>query len=240
MSTIRLAIADDHPIVRSGLVALLGDLTGIDLIGEASDGNEAVALVTAEHPDVLLCDLRMPGRDGVEVTRVVSEQAPETRVIILTTYEDDAAIVAAIAAGAKGYLIKAAPADELIAGVRAVVAGEVALSPQVATALVSRLQRSAVPDTAGADFPEASEVDEVVEVAADALRWTHARRISPLSPRETEVLRLVAQGMRNAQIAERLYISEPTVKTHLLRTYQKLEVNDRTRAVTKALELGLI
>ncbi|MCD7101858.1 response regulator transcription factor [Pseudoclavibacter sp. 13-3] len=221
MNTIRVAIADDHPIVRSGLVALLDGQAGIDLIGQASDGDEAVALVTAEHPDVLLCDLRMPGRDGVEVTRVVSERVPETRVVILTTYEDDDAIVAAIAAGAKGYLIKAAPADELIAGVRAVVAGEVALSPQVATALVTRLQRGSAPD-------------------ADEVRPSPAPPLSPLSPRETEVLRLVAQGMRNAQIAERLYISEPTVKTHLLRTYQKLQVNDRTRAATKALELGLI
>lgn len=221
MNTIRVAIADDHPIVRSGLVALLDGQAGIDLIGQASDGDEAVALVTAEHPDVLLCDLRMPGRDGVEVTRVVSERVPETRVVILTTYEDDDAIVAAIAAGAKGYLIKAAPADELIAGVRAVVAGEVALSPQVATALVTRLQRGSAPD-------------------ADEVRPSPAPPLSPLSSRETEVLRLVAQGMRNAQIAERLYISEPTVKTHLLRTYQKLQVNDRTRAATKALELGLI
>lgn len=172
-----------------------------------------------EHPDVLLCDLRMPGRDGVEVTRALAEQVPQTRVIILTTYESDETIVAAIAAGAKGYLVKAAPADELLAGVRAVAAGEAALSPAVAARLVAHVHGEA----AGA--PSAAE-ESPAQVT--------------LTARELDVLTLVAAGLRNAQIAAQLFISEPTVKTHLLRIYQRLGVNDRTRAVTRAMELGLL
>ena len=206
---IRLVIVDDHPVVRAGLAGLLSDEPGLEVVGEAADGAAAVRVVAATAPDVVLMDLRMPGVDGVEATaRLVSEHA--ARVLILTTYESDDQILAAIEAGASGYLLKAAPRDEIVAGIHSVAAGQTALSPQVAVRLVQRMRE---PST---------------EAAAS------------LTTRETEVLRLVAAGRSNKQIAVDLGIGESTVKTHLLRVFDKLGVTDRTRAVTLAMERGLL
>jgi len=207
---IRALVVDDHPVVRAGLVALFDAASDIEVIATGSSGEEAVALVTAHHPDVVLMDLRMAGIDGDEATARIVAEWPGTRVIILTTYENDDAILSAISAGASGYLLKAAPEEELLAGVRAVAAGEVALAPSVSRLLV---QRAAAP----------------AAVAGPAL-----------STRELEVLRLVAEGLSNREIGERLYVGEATVKTHLLHTFTKLEVADRTRAVTRAMELKLL
>lgn len=209
-SLIRALVVDDHPIVRAGLVALFDAAPDIAVIGTASSGEEAVALATELAPDVVLMDLRMPGIGGEEATMLILAARPATRVIILTTYENDDAILSAISAGASGYLLKAAPEKELLAGVRAVAAGEVALAPSVSRLLV---QRAAAP----------------VAAAAPAL-----------SARELEVLRLVAAGLSNREIGKRLYVGEATVKTHLLHTFAKLEVADRTRAVTRAMELGVL
>ena len=208
--SIRALVADDHPVVRAGLVALLDAAPDIDVVGTASSGEAAVELAAELRPDVVLMDLRMTGIDGDEATAQIVAGRPETRVIILTTYENDDAILRAISAGASGYLLKAAPEDELLAGIRAVAAGEVALAPSVSRLLV---QRAAAPAT-----PSAPE----------------------LSPRELEVLRLVSQGLSNRAIGERLYVGEATVKTHLLHVFAKLEVADRTRAVTRAMELELL
>ncbi len=212
--SIRALVADDHPVVRAGLVALLDAAPDIDVIGTASSGEAAVELAADLHPDVVLMDLRMTGIDGDEATaQIVAAAAASgtvTRVIILTTYENDDAILRAISAGAGGYLLKAAPEEELLAGIRAVAAGEVALAPSVSRLLV---QRAATPQT-----PSAPE----------------------LSPRELEVLRLVGEGLSNRAIGERLYVGEATVKTHLLHVFAKLEVADRTRAVTRAMELKLL
>lgn len=208
---IRLLIADDHPIVRAGLAGLLSDEPGLDVVAEASDGEEAVRLAAATRPDVVLMDLRMPGTDGVAATtRIVAGDAgtPPPRVLILTTYESDDQILAAIEAGASGYLLKAAPQAEIVAGIRSVAAGQSALSPQVAVRLVERMRR-----------PEPETV---------------------LTARETEVLRLVSTGHSNKQIAMALGIGESTVKTHLLKVFEKLGVADRTRAVTLAMERGLL
>ncbi|MCP2636343.1 response regulator transcription factor [Microbacterium sp. HD4P20] len=208
---IRLLIVDDHPVVRAGLAGLLSDEPGFEVVAEASDGEQAVRLATATRPDVVLMDLRMPGVDGVAATaRIAGGEAgdPPPRVLILTTYESDDQILAAIEAGASGYLLKAAPRAEIVAGIRSVAAGQSALSPQVAVRLVERMRR-----------PEASVV---------------------LTPRETEVLRLVATGHSNKQIAVALGIGESTVKTHLLKVFDKLGVADRTRAVTLAMERGLL
>ncbi|MAP64145.1 MAG: DNA-binding response regulator [Microbacterium sp.] len=206
---IRLVIVDDHPVVRAGLVGLLSDEPGLEVVGEAADGEAAVRVVAATTPDVVLMDLRMPGVDGVAATaRLVAEHA--ARVLILTTYESDDQILAAIEAGASGYLLKAAPQDEIVAGIRSVAAGQTALSPQVAVRLVQRMREPA---------PEAA---------------------ASLTVRETEVLRLVAAGRSNKQIAAALGIEESTVKTHLLRVFEKLDVADRTRAVTLAMERGLL
>lgn len=208
---IRIVVADDHPIVRAGIVGLLETAPGIEVVGEAADGAEAVELAASEHPDLVLMDLRMPDVDGASATASIVAAGHGTRVLVLTTYETDDHILAAIEAGASGYLLKAAPQAEILAGIRAVAAGETVLAPSIAAKLVSR-------------------------VRADA-----ASVASPtLSPREREVLALVAEGRSNPEIARALYIGEATVKTHLLHVFEKLDVNDRTRAVTRAMELGLL
>lgn len=207
MSRTRILVADDHPVVRGGIVALLGTADDLDVVGEAADGLEAVRLALELEPDVVLMDLRMPGIDGDEATARILAERPGIRVLVLTTYESDDSILTAIEAGASGYLMKAAPQEELLAGIRSVARGEVALAPRIAALLVNRVQRPAAPS---------------------------------LSPRETEVLKLVAQGRSNPAIASELFLSEATVKTHLLHAFEKLEVNDRTRAVTRAIELGLL
>ena len=208
---IRLLIADDHPVVRAGLSGLLSDEPGFEVVAEASDGDEAVRLAVATRPDVVLMDLRMPRVDGVAATaRIAAGEAgdPPPRVLILTTYESDDQILAAIEAGASGYLLKAAPQAEIVAGIRSVAAGQSALSPQVAVRLVERMRR-----------PEPDAV---------------------LTARELDVLRLVATGHSNKQVAVALGIGESTVKTHLLKVFEKLGVADRTRAVTLAMERGLL
>lgn len=213
---IRVVVADDHPIVRAGLVGLVGAADDIEVVGTAATGLEAVAVAAALAPDVVLMDLRMPELDGDQATARIVAARPETRVVILTTYESDDAILRAIEAGASGYLLKAAPEAELLAGVRAVAAGEVALAPGIAALLVKRLATRATGPAAA-------------EPAGPAL-----------STRELEVLRLVAEGLSNRAIGERLFLGEATVKTHLLHAFAKLEVSDRTRAVTRAMELGLL
>lgn len=205
---IRLLIADDHPVVRAGLVGLLSDEPGFEVVGEASDGLQAARIAEATSPDVVLMDLRMPGGDGVEATAAIVAQG-DAKVLILTTYESDDQILAAIEAGASGYLLKAAPQDEIIAGIRSVAEGQTALSPQVAARLVQRMRQPAAP-------------------------------AAVLSGREVEVLRLVSRGNSNKQVAAELGIGESTVKTHLLRIFEKLGVADRTRAVTLAMERGLL
>jgi DNA-binding NarL/FixJ family response regulator len=209
--SIRIVVADDHPIVRAGIVGLLETAEGIEVVGEAADGAEAVALAESERPDLVLMDLRMPGVDGASATASIVAAGTGTRVLVLTTYETDDHILAAIEAGASGYLLKAAPQAEILAGIRAVAAGETVLAPSIAAKLVSR-------------------------VRADAA----SEPIPTLSPREREVLALVAEGRSNPEIARELYLGEATVKTHLLHVFEKLGVNDRTRAVTRAMELGLL
>lgn len=206
---IRVIVADDHPVVRAGIVGLLALDDGLEVVGEASDGQEAADLARSLHPDVVLMDLRMPGLTGAQATALITQELPDVRVLVLTTYESDDDILGAIEAGASGYLLKAAPQEEIVAGVRAVAGGRTVLAPSIAATLVTRMRRDA------AERPQ-------------------------LSPRETQVLRLVAAGRSNPEIARELFIAEATVKTHLLHVFEKLGVSDRTRAVTLALELGLL
>ncbi|MBF4615855.1 response regulator [Curtobacterium sp. VKM Ac-1376] len=208
---IRVVVADDHPIVRSGIVALLQDADDIEVVGQASDGRAAVTVTLAERPDVVLMDLRMPELDGDAATAAILAAEPGVHVLILTTYESDDQILAAIEAGATGYLLKAAPESEILAGVRATARGETALAPSAAAALVRRATGT-LPAAAGPS----------------------------LTPRELDVLRLVAQGNSNPAIGRALFLSEATVKTHLGHVFEKLGVNDRTRAVTRAMELSLL
>lgn len=206
---IRVIVADDHPIVRSGIVGLLSLDDGLEVVGQASDGVEVVELAHALRPDVVLMDLRMPRLTGAEATARLAEELPDVRVLVLTTYESDDDILGAIEAGASGYLLKAAPQEEIVAGIRSVADGHTVLAPSIAATLVTRMR------------------------AASEAR-------PQLSPRELDVLRLVAAGGSNPTIAKALFIGEATVKTHLLHVFEKLGVSDRTRAVTLALELGLL
>lgn len=206
---IRVIVADDHPVVRSGIVGLLALDPGLEVVGEASDGAAAVELAARAQPDVVLMDLRMPGVSGIEATARITAEQPDVRVLVLTTYETDDDILGAIEAGASGYLLKAAPQEEIVAGIRAVAGGHTVLAPTIAATLVTRMR---------SDRPGRPQ----------------------LSPRELDVLRLVAAGRSNPEIARDLFIGEATVKTHLLHVFEKLGVSDRTRAVTLALELRLL
>ena len=205
--TVRVLLADDHQVVRFGLHAMLDSEPGIEVVGEAGDGAEAVALARDLQPDVVLMDLRMPGMDGVAATACLRDLTPAIPVLVLTTYDTDADIVRAIEAGATGYLLKDATREELLEAIRLAAAGRSALAPNVATRLVARM--------------------------AAPVR-------SALSAREIEVLELVARGRSNKEIARRLHLSEATVKTHLVHSFSKLGVDDRTEAVTAALDRGII
>jgi DNA-binding NarL/FixJ family response regulator len=207
MGPIRLLIADDHPVVRDGLRAMLSTQPDMELVGEAATGTEAVARARALHPDVVLMDLQMPDLDGPAAIATLREQAPEIRVLVLTTYGTDADITRAVDAGATGYLLKDAPREQLFGAVRAAARGESVLSPSVATRVLGRMRAPAE---------------------------------EALSPRELEILQAVARGLSNKEIGRQLYVSEATVKTHLLRIFGKLGVDDRTAAVTVALQRGII
>lgn len=204
---LRIILADDHTVMRAGLVALLSSEPTVEIVGEAGDGREAVRLVGELRPDVALLDLRMPVLDGVGATlEIVAGEAP-TRVLILTTYDTDADIERGVEAGATGYLLKDATREQLVEAIHSASRGETVLAPRVAQRLVARMRRP-VPVT--------------------------------LTARESEVLRAVADGLSNVEIGRRLFIGEATVKTHLLRVFAKLDVNDRTRAVVVAMDAGLL
>lgn len=205
--TITLLVADDHPVVRGGLVALLGADPDIEIVGEAADGEAAVEAALRLRPSVIVMDLRMPKLDGAAATAAIRAEWAEAAVIVLTTYDTDEAIVRAVEAGATGYLLKDTPPDDLVDAIRRAAAGETVLAPPVAKRLVERLRD-----------PEAGA----------------------LSIREIEVLREVAGGNTNSDIADRLHISQATVKTHLLHIYGKLGVSDRAAAVARAYEKGVL
>ncbi|MET7465998.1 response regulator transcription factor [Nonomuraea sp. NPDC005501] len=212
-------IVDDHPVVREGLRGMLAAEPGIEVAGEAGSGDEAVAVAPRLRPDVVLMDLRMPAGDGVSAIR---RMGPEFRVIVLTTYEGDADVGRALAAGAAGYLLKDVSRAELAAAVRAVAGGGTALAPSVAARLAGARARD--PAATGHFTAKTPAVPEG----------------AGLSAREREVLELVARGLTNAEIGRRLFIGEATVKTYLLRVFRKLGVGDRTSAVLVAMELGLV
>ncbi|WP_255595999.1 response regulator transcription factor [Cellulomonas sp. C5510] len=206
MTTVRVLLADDHPVVRSGLAGLLAVEPDIEVVGEVADGAAAVQAAAELRPDLVLMDLRMPVLDGAAATARIVAELPGVRVLVLTTYETDADILRAVEAGATGYLLKDTPREQLVAGVRAAARGESALSPSVASRLVQQVR---------------GESDR-------------------LTARELEVLGRVAQGLSNAAIGRELFIAEATVKTHLLRAFGKLGVDDRTAAVTVAMQRGLL
>ena len=204
---IRVLVVDDHPVVRAGMVALLGEQPDVEVVGEAGNGAEALALVPRLSPDVVLMDLRMPVMDGAEATARLRAEPGGPEVLVLTTYDTDADIVRAVESGARGYLLKDTAPAVLADAIRRAALGETVLAPPVAARLAERLRA-----------PARAE----------------------LTPRELDVLRAVARGLSNAEVGRELFIGEATVKTHLLRIFTKLEVTDRTAAVTAAYAQGLI
>jgi DNA-binding NarL/FixJ family response regulator len=207
---IRVLLADDQRVVREGLGTLLGLLDGIELVATAADGEEAVALARRHDPDVVLMDLRMPRVDGIEAIRRLAADGERPRAIALTTFADDASVLGALRAGARGYLTKDAGAEEIRAAVEAVARGEAALDPAVQHHVVAALSTPAAPE-----LPD------------------------DLTPREAEVLSLVAAGLTNAEIAERLVVSAATVKSHINHIFAKIDVRDRAQAVVYAYANGL-
>jgi DNA-binding NarL/FixJ family response regulator len=212
VESIKILIADDHPVVREGLIAMLSREADFEVVGEAKDGREAVNKAQELRPDVVLMDLRMPEVDGVEAMRQIRSTMPGIKFIILTTYSDDDYIFSGIEAGARAYLLKDAPREDLFKAIRSVYRGESLIQPVVASKLLDRFSQLSRRTPSGEE----------------------------LSERELEVLCLMAKGAANKEISAELSIAQSTVKTHITNIFQKLGVNDRTEAVTQALKRGLI
>lgn len=229
---IRVILADDHPVVRRGLAAIVDLEDDIEVIGEAENGQEAVALTLSLRPDVVLMDLKMPVLGGLEAIKRIRAEAPTTRVIILSTFADDDDIYAGIAAGARGYLLKDAPPDQLIQFIRAAYRGESLLHPSVAARILDRFS-SMITQPAPAVTPAGPPVEATPAMA----KSTGGPKFTL---REMEVLKLMAQGARNKEIAETLVITERTVKIHVGNILGKLNADNRTEAVTMAMKLGLL
>jgi len=213
MEPLRVLIADDHPVFRDGLRALLDAAPDLILVGEAATGEEAGALAGTLQPDVILMDIQMPGMNGIEATRAILHASPHIGVLVVTMFEDDNSVFAAMRAGARGYLLKGAKYDEILRAIRAVGNGEAIFSPAIAARLIAYFAdaRPAMPPQL---FPE-------------------------LTDRERELLGLIAQGHRNAEIAARLFLSEKTVRNHVTNILSKLQVADRAEAIVRAREAGL-
>jgi DNA-binding NarL/FixJ family response regulator len=217
MATIRVLLVDDQELVRTGFRMILDAEPDIDIVGEAGDGAAAIAASTELHPDVVLMDIRMPGVDGIEATRQIcrNHRDDDPRVLILTTFDIDDYVYEALRAGASGFLLKDAPADDLVDGVRIVAAGDALLAPSVTRRLIAEFTARPAADS------EAPALDELTE-------------------RELEVLAQLARGLSNAEMAEALFVSETTVKTHVSHILTKLELRDRVQAVVVAYESGLV
>jgi DNA-binding NarL/FixJ family response regulator len=214
---IRVLIADDQRVVRDGLTMLVGMIDGVEVVGTASDGIEAVERAESERPDVVLMDLRMPTMEGAEATRRIRSTLPETQVLVLTTYADDQSLFPALQAGARGYLTKDASAEEIERAIRALAAGRTHLDP----AIQQRLVAAVLDDQPRRAAPAGSLPDD-------------------LSPREIEVLKLIAAGLSNAEIAVALFLSNATVKTHINRIFSKTGARDRAQAVRYAYQHGMV
>ncbi len=212
MQPIRVVLADDHAVVRKGIREFLEEEEDIEVVAEAADGEEAKVLIQQHQPDVVILDIRMPKATGIDVTRWIRDQQLSIGVLILTAYDDDPFVLAVLEAGANGYVLKTAEADEIVAAVRAVHQGQSALDSVIAQKLMAHLAGTA----------------------------RSAEPVERLTPREQEVLELAARGLTNRAIGRALGISDRTVQGHLANIYAKLQVSSRTEAVTKGLQLGLI
>jgi DNA-binding NarL/FixJ family response regulator len=223
MNSIRVLLVDDQALFREGLRLLLSVQPDIEVVGEAANGEQALQMAAELNPDIVLMDLRMPVLDGVAATRRLHASQPQSRVIVLTTFDEDETVFEGLRAGAVGYLLKDVPSEKLVEAIRAAARGESFLQPSVAAKVVAeftRLSSQGLPVTPAAPVPRPL--------------------LEPLSEREREILKLVASGANNKEIANQLYITEGTVKNHLTNILGKLGVRDRTQAALKARELGLV
>jgi DNA-binding NarL/FixJ family response regulator len=214
---IRVALVDDQAMVRAGFRMILETEPDITVVGEAGDGREAIALVARSHPDVVLMDVRMPHMDGIEATRHIVASGGAARVLMLTTFDLDDYVYAALRAGASGFLLKDAPAEQLVNAVRVIADGDALLAPSVTRLLIDEVSRRPTVDAT-----------------------TVAPGLADLTERELEVLKLIARGLSNAEIAQMLFLGEATVKTHVGRVLTKLALRDRVQAVVVAYESGLV
>lgn len=215
MTNIRLMIADDHKLFREGIKALLAVTDDIEIVGEAEDGDSALKQARELEPDVILMDINMPGMNGIRATEQILEKQPQTRIIMLTMLEDDVSIFHAMRAGARGYLLKGADPQEVLSVIRAVAEGQALFGPAIAARLMNYFKElNAKPAVSGAPFPELTE-------------------------RELEVLRLIAQGLNNQEIARKLFLSPKTIRNHITNIFSKLQVADRAQAIVRAREAGL-
>jgi DNA-binding NarL/FixJ family response regulator len=212
--TVRILVVDDQPLVRSGFRMILDERADLELVGEAEDGEQALRLAADLEPDVILMDVRMPNLDGVEATRRLVERGTRAKILVLTTFDLDEYVYAAVRAGASGFLLKDVQPQQLVDAIRVVAAGNSLFGPEATQRLVERFARA----------PEPTAVPE----------------LDTLTDREREILRLLAQGRSNAELAEQLYLSEATVKTHVSAVLRKLGVRDRVQAVIAAYEAGLV
>ncbi|WP_152188135.1 response regulator [Georgenia satyanarayanai] len=214
---IRVVVTDDQALMRQGLASLLVLSSDVEVVGNAGDGDEALERVTELEPDVLLLDLRMPGRDGIATLEALRDRGSDVPVLVLTTFDDDELVLRALRAGARGYLLKDVALEELVGAIRTLAAGGTLVQPALTDRLLRGIGSHPQPD----DF-------------------AHLPTPEPLTPRETEILRLLASGFSNREIAEALFLAEGTVKNHISTVLAKLGVRDRTRAVLRALHLGLL
>lgn len=227
----RLLIADDHELVRDGYQRMLSREPDLEVIGEASNGREAVELCRELDPDLVLMDVRMPEMDGLEATRKIKGELPTVSVLVVTTYENPDYLFEAVEAGAAGYVLKDAPKRQLIDAIRRTLNGESPLNQELAMQLISRFSRQT---------REPGDTPQAQAPVPQQHRGAFATPLQELTPRELEVLQLVAQGKNNPQIAQELVISRATAKTHVERIIRKLGVSDRTQAAICAIELGLV
>ncbi|MEU9115116.1 response regulator transcription factor [Streptomyces sp. NPDC048483] len=238
-SPVRVLVVDDQRVTREGLMLLVGLNAGMEVVGGAADGAEAVEAALEHRPSVVLMDLAMPGTDGLAATRTLREEAPGIAVLVLTTYADDASVFPALRAGAKGYLTKDAGADEIERAIRAVHEGLTWMDPVVQERLVATVTSGLLPQSTTVPDREASAVPTATPQPAQSRRDVPAPLPEPLTAREAEVLALIAQGLSNAEIGERLYLGRATVKTHINRIFAKTGVRDRAQAVRYAYRTGL-
>ncbi|MGO4102507.1 response regulator [Leifsonia sp. YAF41] len=228
MSTIRILIVDDQALIRAGLAMVLGATEGMDVVGEASDGLEAVALAGVLKPDIVLMDVQMPRMDGIEATREIMAQGGGSRVIIVTTFDVDAYAFGGLEAGASGFLLKDSTSEDILTAVRAVAAGDAVLAPRVTSELLRRYGALSRPTGDSAELQQVADRHAALE------------RLQALTDRERDVFDALVLGLSNAEIAERLWLSDSTVKTHVGRILQKLGMRDRVQAVVFAFRNGVI